>query len=263
MTNEDIWRDSMTNQYPANRLRRLLRPIPSNPRCKLCYAPFAGPGGMVMKLTPLRPSRLNPTICNHCERQAKKYPGGAEVPLAMLFADIRGSSGLAERMSPADFSRLVNRFYSVATDVLVETSALIDKLVGDEVIAFFFPSMSGQEYPRVAIQAGRDLLRAVSAEDVGGYRLPVGVGVHAGTAYFGTVQGAEGMTDLTALGDSVNTTSRLASLAGAGELLISEAIATLAGIDTTGLERRELELRGRSEPVAVWVEHVDSAVAAA
>src|SRR6202022_225584 len=87
--------------------------------------------------------------------------GGAEVDVAVLFADVRGSTGLGERASAADFAALLNRFYIVATRTLVRHDAVIDKLIGDEVMAFFVRGISGLEYRRRAVQAGFDLLRAV------------------------------------------------------------------------------------------------------
>jgi adenylate cyclase len=170
----------------------------------------------------------------------------------MIFADVRGSTGLAERASPADFSRLMNRFYKVATGVLLETEAVIDKFVGDEVVALYVPALAGAEHPSAAVRAGRELLRATGHGDPRGPWLPVGIGIHTGTAFVGAV-GAEGVTDITALGDAVNTAARLASAAGPGEALVSEATSAAAGLGTGGLERRRLQLKGRSEPVGVRV----------
>jgi adenylate cyclase len=172
--------------------------------------------------------------------------------LTLLFADVRGSTGLAERTSPLEFSRLMNRFYRVATGVLIDSEAIIDKFVGDEVVALFVPALAGSEHLRAAVRAGRGLLRATGHTDAGGPWLPVGVGIHTGTAYVGSV-GGEGVTDITALGDAVNTAARLASTAGPGEVLVSEATCAAAGLDTAGMEQRQLALRGRSEPVSVRV----------
>jgi class 3 adenylate cyclase len=91
--------------------------------------------------------------------------------------------------------------------------------------------------------------------------VPVGVGVHTGVSFVGTV-GEGDAVDFTALGDTVNAAARIASMAGAGELLISEMAAEAAGLDTSGLERRTLELRGREKPVDVWVGAAGEPVAA-
>lgn len=184
------------------------------------------------------------------------YPGGAEIELSMLFVDARGSTSLAEKMRPADFSRLMNRFYDAATDVLIKTDAFIDKLVGDEVMALYLPIFTGPNHARAAVRAAQDLLRVTGHGDAKRPWLPVGVGVHSGVAFVGTVSGAEGsIKDVTALGDNVNITARLASKAGAGEALISDAAYAAASLDLSNLEQRQLELKGRSEPVGVRVLH--------
>jgi len=172
----------------------------------------------------------------------------------MLFADVRGSTPLAEQMSAREFSRLMNRFYAVATDVLVQSDALVDKLVGDEVIGLFIPGFAGPEHPRRAIEAAEMLLEVTGYHDRGGPWLPVGAGVHTGPADVRVVGGADGvLTDFTALGDGVNVTARLASQARVGEILISEAAYTAAGRDPGDLESRQLELKGKSERIGVRV----------
>ncbi len=184
----------------------------------------------------------------------RKHPGGAEVELSLLFVDVRGSTTLAEGMSATEFSRLMNRFYRVATDVLIRTDAFIDKLIGDEVMAVYIPILAGSEPAHKALQAAQELLRATGHGEPGGPWLPVGVGVHTGTAFFGTVTGAEGaLSDFTALGDTVNIAARIASRAGPGEALISDDAYFAAGLDLGQLEHRQLELKGKSEPVGVRV----------
>ena len=170
----------------------------------------------------------------------------------MLFADVRGSTGLAESMSATDFSALLNRFYRVAVDALVERDAVIDKLVGDEVVALFISGLAGQLHARRAIEAAGVILSR-TGHDSGAPWLPIGAAVHTGRAYVGAV-GAEGtFTDFTALGDAVNTAARLASAARPGETLVSAPAAVAAGLVTAGLERRLLTLRGRNEPIETFV----------
>ena len=174
--------------------------------------------------------------------------------LSLLFVDVRGSTNLAERMTATEFSQLMNRFYAVATDVLVKTNAFIDKLVGDEVMGIYLPIFTGSNHARPAADAARELLRATGHGGRGSPWLPVGVGVHTGTAFFGTVSGADGtFSDFTALGDTVNTAARVASAARAGEALITEAACAAAGLDLGSLEQRSLLLKGKSEPVTVRV----------
>lgn len=161
---------------------------------------------------------------------------------------------MAERMGAAEFSELMNRFYRVATDVLIKADAFIDKLIGDEVMAVFLPIFAGKQHAQLAIQAAQELLRATGHEDPGGPWVPVGVGVHSGPTYFCAVTGAEGsLADFTALGDNVNIAARLASNAGPGEALISDLAYAAAGLDPGHLEKRQLDLKGKSEPIGVCV----------
>ena len=177
----------------------------------------------------------------------------------MLFVDVRGSTSMAERMSAAEFSKRMRRFYAVATDVLVERDALLDKLVGDEVIGIFMPALAGAEPARQAVEAARELLQATGHGSAGGPWIAVGVGVHTGPAYFGTVTGTDGtFSDFTALGDNMNIAARLTSSAGPGEALISDAAYEAAKLDLGEPEHRQLELKGRSEPVGVHVLRVDA-----
>ena len=179
----------------------------------------------------------------------------------MLFADIRGSTGLGERLRPAEFSALLGAFYRLAAKAIVDADGIVDKFVGDEAIGLFVTAYSGAAHAAKAIEAGRALLDAAARGDgstIG--PIPVGGGVHTGVAFVGTLGSSEEISDFTALGDSVNTTARLASLAGPGELLISAASVEHAALDVRGLEQRTVEIRGRQESLGVYAWHAPGVV---
>jgi adenylate cyclase len=199
---------------------------------------------------------MNPRLCNVCEQYAAKNLGGAEIELSMLFADVRGSTTLAEQMSTTEFSRLISRFYQVGTDVMVHSDALVDKLIGDEVTGLYVPGLAGPDHARVAIEAAKLLLAVTGHSDTDGPWVPVGAGVHTGVAFVGAVGSEQGLTDITTLGDAPNTAARLAGSAGVGEVVVSDDAAKAAKLDTSGLEHRSLELKGKSQPVAVHVVNV-------
>ena len=266
-TVEEIWRSYLTTGhlpysvyypwYMSVSLRPVVRRLPASPRCRLCYYPFRGMGGMAVRhLLGIEPSRMNPTVCNFCERFAEEHQGGAEVETTMLFADVRGSTALAEGMSSSEFGRLIGRFYSVASKVLFDHNAMIEKLIGDEVAAFFVPGIAGPYHARAAVEAARAILHATGHGTPGGPWLPVGVGVHVGLAFIGAVQADQGAADMVVLGDTANTGARLASQAGPGEVLVSDAVREAAALDTDGWEERLLQLKGRSEPVTAWAMRV-------
>lgn len=240
--------------YRLARLRPWLRRVPSEPRCRFCYIPFEGIGGTLSRLLfNVKPSRGNPYFCNDCEKMAEIFQGGAEVEVAVLFADMRGSTTTAETMAPAEYSRLVNRFYNVAVGVLFDTNAIVEKLVGDAVTGFYTQGFSGKEYARVAIDAARQIQKATGSSDPQGAWVPVGIGVHSGVAYVGSVTSETGVANIAILGDTPNTGARLAGLAQAGEIYVSQAAAEAAGLDTSGLVSQHLTLKGRSQPVDAWV----------
>ena len=234
--------------YPRlHRMRRVWGVLPSPPRCKLCNAPFRGPGGVLMRAVAYGPSPLNRRLCNWCLRAVRKHPGGAEIEVSVLFADVRGSTAIAERMRPDDFSRLLARFYGTAAEVIDEYDGIVDKFVGDSAVALFIPGFAGSDHAADAVAAARTLLEKTTDGT------PIGVGVHTGMSFVGTV-GEGDARDFTAVGDTVNTTARLSDEAGRGEIVISAETAQAAGLDTAGLERRSLELRGRDRPVDAWVD---------
>ena len=249
---EDEWRRKLDGSDQGVRpLRRFWRSLPSPPRCKLCLRPFTGPGGAVMRMIGLGPWEKNPSYCRGCYQDIDANHGGAEIELSMLFADVRGSTGIAEGMSPLDYSKLLNRFYEIAAGLLVDREAVVDKFVGDEVVGLFVPGMAGLDHSAKAIDAARALLMATGHESANGPWIPIGAGVHTGVAFVGSV-GDRGVTDFTALGDAVNAAARVASMAGAGEVLVTRAAAESAKLDGAH-EWRHLQLRGRTEPVDVVV----------
>jgi adenylate cyclase len=241
-----------TNAFAVDkRLRRFMRVLPHDPRCKFCNTPFQGFGGMLARvLFGKERSTLNPRYCNLCEVASREFPGGAEVEMSMLFIDIRGSTALSEKMSATEFRQLINRFYKAATKVIIDEDGLVEKLVGDEVAAFWGAGFAGPDYIKRTIDVAQNLLRAMEAQ-----KIPVGIGVHAGVAFFGSISTAEGLTDISASGEEVNTAARLASKAAQGEIIVSEQALSKAGIDGSNLESRSLELKGISEPVQVRVMH--------
>jgi class 3 adenylate cyclase len=242
-----LWDKVLTDGHATLvRARRAFRYLPSAPRCKLCNNPFGGPAGRVFAAAGFRRSRKNPNLCERCCDALPR--GGAEVDIAVLFADVRGSTALGDRSAAADFAMLLNRFYSAATQTLLRHDAVIDKLIGDEVMAFFVQGISGTRYRRRAVEAGIDLLKAVGYGTADGPWLSVGIAVNAGVAYVGNVGGA--VVDFTALGSPVNVAARMQQHAAGGELLVARGVAD--GL-MANMQQRTLNIRGQKEPVHAFV----------
>ena len=243
-------RDVLLGVAPGMRTgRRVMSRLPADPRCKMCASPFRGPLAPVLSLIGKKPFPGNPKYCQFCFTGMIKRRAGAEVESSYLFADVRNSTTLAEQMTPTEFRAAMDRFFAIATKVLMSHEAFVDKYVGDEVMAFFMPAFTDEQHAERAIAAGQGLLAAVANLDP---PVPVGAGVNTGVAFIGTV-GTDDMVEFTAMGDPVNVGARLASAAGPGELLVSMATAQSAGLDDAGLEHRSLELKGKTGPTEVVV----------
>lgn len=243
---EEFWRKFLEEGGDTwmGTARRVMKHIPSDPRCRMCAAPFTGLGAPAMRMFGKRPSDGNPNWCTSCFDYMAKHHGGAEIDGAMLFADIRGSTTLAEGMSSADYHALLDRYFAAATAVIFRHDGFVDKFVGDELVALFFPLLAGERFVVRAVAAAQDLLRATGHDRPEGPWVPVGAGVHSGLAWFGIV-GEGSHTELTAVGDAVNIAARLAASAKAGEVLVSADAAAAADLDP-GLPRQTLDLKGKS-----------------
>ncbi|MET1231851.1 MAG: adenylate/guanylate cyclase domain-containing protein [Candidatus Limnocylindrales bacterium] len=204
-----------------------------------------------MRMIGKRPSDKNPTMCASCFTFMSRNHGGAEIDCTLLFADIRGSTTIAERMTATAFRDLIDHFYTVATEVVFEHDGAVDKFAGDELVATFFPLLSGEAHAAHGVAAASALLRATGHADPGGPWVPLGAGVHTGPTWVGAV-GDQARRELTILGDSVNTTARLASVASEGEILVTSDAAQAANLGSE-LPRRSLELRGKAGSTDVVV----------
>ena len=246
---QDLFRQTMSGgETDTLRQRRFFRRLPTDPRCKSCNAPFGFPGSLVSRAMKRSPWAKNPRFCTRCYAFLKEHGiDGAEVPVTMLFADVRGSTGLAEELGASEFTRRINRFYRVAGAALIETDGIVDKFVGDGVVGLYIPGLSGLDHAEKAVVAARMIAPTER------HGLPVGVGVHTGIAFVGALGEGGEVDDFTALGDTVNIAARLGSEAQAGEILVSAMTAGAANLQTDALEHRHLSLKGRTEPVDVVV----------
>ena len=245
------WRSMLLGTDPSLReMRSFFRRLPRGPRCKVCASPFAGPGRILTNVMQHGRSTDNPMLCNACFGSLMKQTGGADVEISVLFADVRGSTGIAERTSSDAFRRLLQRFYEVAASAIDHHDGIIDKFLGDGVMALFIPVLTGENHEGRAIDAALELLRMAERRDLveGGVR--VGAGVQAGSAFVGVI-GSGSKLDFSALGDTVNVAARLGSAAGPGELLVSADAWQRAGRADDEGNRRAQPISGRAAPLQV------------
>jgi len=196
------------------------------------------------------PAESNPNLCSACFTFVTNNHGGAEIEISLLFADIRGSTSLAETMAPGAYRKLLDRFYNVSADAVFANDGFLDKFVGDELVATFVPLMTDEQHAIRAVDAARALMKATGHGGAGEPWVPLGAGVHTGRVWMGAV-GEGAAANMTALGDTVNVASRLASVAEAGEILITADAALAAGVDTATLPHKSLELKGRQQLMEV------------
>jgi adenylate cyclase len=240
----------LSNGAVTRAMHSLWRALPSSPRCGRCGAPFAGVGRFVVGPLGYRPSRKNPTICATCVETSP--PGGMKMYTGVLFADIRGFTAQSESADPEDVTALLRRFYRCAEDVLFP-DAIIDKLIGDEVMALYLPDVQlhveHDEVPALMLEHARELLRAVGYGSDREPFLEMGIGMDVGEAFVGNI-GERALYDFTAVGDVVNTASRLQGQAGGGEIVLSDRV--VAGLPDPVGAREELSLKGKSEPQVAY-----------
>ena len=243
-----VW--ELNDSLGGRMVHRMWRMLPTSPRCGMCSAPFAGPGRFVVRPLGYRPSRKNPTLCATCVEVSP--PGGMKMHTGVLFADLRGFTSQSESLDPEDVFKLLRRFYGCAERVLFP-EAIIDKLIGDEVMALYLPDIHKRirrdEVAPLMVEHATRLLRAVGYGTDEDPFVEVGVGLDVGEAFVGNI-GERAVFDFTAVGDVVNTASRLQHQAAGGEIMLSERIA--AGLPMLIGTPVELALRGKAETAVAY-----------
>jgi len=249
----DRWAAILRGEHPlrfAQRAgRRAFALAPGSMRCKLCNAPFTGVSAGAFRLCGYGQSRKNPQLCARCVESAPE--GGAVVPLAVLFADVRGYTSLTERLGAMGATALVNRFYEIASKAFLPLEGLLGQIAGDEVMVLFVPGLAGRSYREKAVQAGASLLEAAGYVKSTASWIDVGVGIASGEEFVGNVGGG-GFKDFTAIGDVTNTAARLTSAAQAGEIVFDADTHAAVAADYPTAERELLSLKGKGAAVEAF-----------
>jgi len=182
-------------------------------------------------------------------------PGGEVCDISVLFVDVRGFTSLAERLAPAEVAQRLNRFYALASEAIFKYDGTLDKFVGDQVMAFFGAPLHAKDHPQRAVRVALLILEGMSklaqeesCDDTQDKLLRVGAGIATGEAFVGNVGGGA-VTDYTVLGDTVNVAARLQGAAASGEILVTEETYRRVESEFPNAPGRELDLKGKSEPV--------------
>jgi len=264
---DELWYWYLTGEhkhgFPKNyeRLKTFNRTLygilPGDPRCFECNLPLSGAGANLIGPLGLRASTFSPQLCSWCESSIRKSEGGAEVELTMMFADVRDSTTMAEIIGITEFRKMIQRFYKVSTDIILQNYGMVNRLMGDQVIGLFVPRFSGRNHAQAAVDVALELLRATGHQG-GDPWAPVGVGIHTGPAYVGTVGHGDSVNEIAVLGSEANLAARISAAAAQGEVMISQAAMARAEPAGERVESQELKLKGIEQPVPVHVVRVGS-----
>jgi adenylate cyclase len=236
---------------PPNELeQRVLRRIGATPNVRLaCQLRPKGP----VEVTPLLP----PFAYARDGSRRVDFAQGSEREIAIMFTDIRGFTALSEGRLPYDVVFILNRYFAAIGRSVESVGGRVDKFLGDGVMALFGIENGAQEGCRGALAAARLISERMgelnaSLQDEIDQPIRIGIGIHAGPIIIGEM-GFGAVSSITAIGDAVNTASRLQELSKeyGCELVVSEGVVLRAGFDLSGFPRQEVEIRGRREMLAV------------
>ncbi|ARM91582.1 adenylate/guanylate cyclase protein (plasmid) [Rhizobium sp. CIAT894] len=214
----------------------------------------------------LRPDRdlavaplLVPALEGALPANSQETSPGREREIAVLFVDIRHFTTLTETRLPFDVVFLLNRYFAIIGKAVEQAGGRLDKFIGDGAMALFGLNTAPEQACRQALTAAAAIVAEIeklAAELAEELALPlrIAIGIHTGPAVVGTM-GYGRVRSMTAIGDTVNVASRLESAAKEFEaaIVISEPVATLSGADLSGIESRDISVRGRALPLKVYV----------
>ena len=236
--------------------------------CKGCWeqmrvpVPLRGPASIPFRAFGIRPSRMNPNTCTVCELMFTRVMKARTitVDVSVLFADLRGYTTLSQSLPPDAVSALLDAFYDECAAAIWEYDGLLNKTLGDAVMAIFNFPIRHEDHPARAVLAGQEIQRrcearraSLFAENTGlaGSELGVGIGIDSGQASFGEF--GRSHRDLTAIGTVVNTAARAQSAAGAGQILVTQAVHDRAGCAVLAGQGQEYHLKGFDAPVQLYL----------
>ena len=182
--------------------------------------------------------------------------GGALSEVTMLFSDIRGFTSMSESRAPQEIVRLLNEYFELMVDVLFKYEGTLDKFVGDEIVALFGAPVSMPKAELKAVQCALDMMQALSEfnrlrVNEGQAEIRVGIGINTGTVVTGAI-GSSRALQYTAIGDAVNTASRLCSVAKPGEIILSEATYQKVKNDVAVVPMDAVRVKGKAEQLRIY-----------
>ena len=227
--------------------------------CKGCWqnlhVPMVlrGPLSVPFRVVGLKPSRMNPNTCTFCELMFSRVMKATKITIdaTILFADLRAYTRLSQEISPAEMGNLLDLFYDECAAAIWEHDGLLNKTIGDAVMAVFNFPIKQADHARQALLAAREIQqRLAQRKKEAGLEFGVGIGLQSGEVSFGEF--GRSHRDLTAIGTVVNTAARVQAVAEPGEILVTEAMRERVGDALGESTARPYDLKGFDKPVMLY-----------
>jgi class 3 adenylate cyclase len=217
--------------------------------------PIRGPLSLPLRVVGVKISQMHPNLCTICETMFTRVmrTKQKQIPATVMFADLRGYTELSEKAEGHQVADLLHGFYDECAAAVWERDGIINKFIGDAVLAIFnFPMMRDDHIER-AVEAGIDIQRRCTEKhgsmEAGPMR--VGVGIHTGRPSIGEV--GTSYKDFTVVGPVVNMASRIQGAAQSGDVLVSEDVYRHVERLYPGALSRETTFKGIEKPVKTYV----------
>ena len=234
--------------------------------CKGCWeqmhlpVPLRGVISAPFRAFGVRPSRMNPNTCTICELMFTKVMRARKITIdaTIMFADLRGYTSLSQSQSPDAVSGLLDAFYDECASAIWEHDGLLNKTIGDAVMAVFNFPLRRTGHARNAVLTAREIQRKwrdrraalVEAHGLTASELGIGIGIHSGELSFGEF--GHSHRDLTAIGTVVNTASRAQSVAEADQILVTKAVFERSQPDLKDSPAKSFQLKGFNAPIELY-----------
>jgi adenylate cyclase len=234
--------------------------------CKGCWQnlklpiPLRGVASMQFRAIGIRPSRMNPHTCTICETMFERVMKARQIEInaTILFADLRGYTSLSQSQPSGAIATLLDAFYDACGEAIWEHDGIINKTMGDAVLAVFNFPMRREDHAAEAVAAARKLQELWSARREGlshvfgveAATIGVGIGLDTGKVNFGEFGHTH--QDLTAIGTVVNVASRAQGAAAPDQILVTAAVREKAAAALPESAAREYQLKGIERPAKLW-----------
>jgi class 3 adenylate cyclase len=238
---------------------------PRSTLCKGCWSkfrmpiPIRGAAALPFRVVGVKSSRMNPNLCTLCETMFELLMKTKRIQISatVLFADVRGYTGISENLDSLEVADLLGEFYEMCSAPIWDRDGIVNKLIGDAVFAIFNFPIGRKDHARMAVMSALEILGRCAennkiASESGSERneLGVGIGIHTGDVTIGEI--GQFCKDFTAIGEVVNVAARLQGAAQPGEVLISEGVLAQVPDLIPEAVGKTYELKGVSRPMHAY-----------